>query len=60
MNHRPAEPEKREERDPALPIGQDEGEGTNAVQHRPDPEAEPLPDGRHRYEPRTGYIHGND
>ncbi|MDB5946813.1 MAG: hypothetical protein JWQ33_1839 [Ramlibacter sp.] len=60
MKHRPAKPESDEQKDPALPIGQHEGEGTNAVQHEPDPAAEPVPDGRHRYEPRTGYIHGND
>lgn len=45
---------------PALPIGQHEGEGTNAVQHAPDPSADPVPDGAHRYVPRTGYSHGND
>lgn len=45
--------------DPKLPIGQHEGEGTNAVQHEPDPSAEPIADGEHKYIPRTGYIHGN-
>ena len=52
---------KKKKRDPTLPIGQHEGEGTNAVtRHTPDPSAEPDADGEHRYEPRTGYIHGND
>lgn len=60
MKQGPAEPQPREEKVPALPIGQHEGEGSNAVQHKPDLEAEPVPDGRHRYEPRTGYPHGND
>ena len=49
-----------EEKDAPLPIGQHEGDGTNAVTHKPDPGAEPEPDGAHRYLPRTGYNHGND
>lgn len=36
-----------------------EGEGTNAVQHRPDPQAEPIPDGEHKYVPRSPYRTGN-
>ncbi len=60
MKQRPAEPASREPKDPALPVGQQEDEGTNAVQHKPDPGADPVPDGRHRYQPRTGYSHGND
>jgi hypothetical protein len=52
--------EKKDENDPALPIGQREGEGTNEIRHEPDPSADPIPDGEHRYMPRTGYIHGND
>jgi hypothetical protein len=52
--------ERDGEKDPALPLGQREGEGTNAVQHEPDPSADPIPDGEHRYVPRTGYNHGND
>lgn len=44
-----------------LPIGQHEGEGTNAVTtHKPDPGAEPSADGEHPFIPRTGYNHGND
>ena len=34
-------------------------EGTNAVQHRPDPKAEPIPDGEHKYVPRSPYRTGN-
>ena len=37
----------------------EEGEGTNAVQHRPDPKAEPIPDGEHKYVPRSPYRTGN-
>jgi hypothetical protein len=36
-----------------------EDEGTNAVQHRPDPRAEPIPDGEHKYVPRSPYRTGN-
>jgi hypothetical protein len=36
-----------------------EGEGSNAVQHRPDPKAEPIPDGEHKYVPRSPYRTGN-
>jgi len=34
-------------------------EGSNAVQHRPDPQAEPIPDGEHKYVPRSPYRTGN-
>ena len=34
-------------------------EGTNTVQHRPDPKAEPIPDGEHKYVPRSPYRTGN-
>ena len=37
----------------------DGGEGTNSVQHRPDPQAEPIPDGEHKYVPRSPYRTGN-
>jgi len=34
-------------------------EGSNAVEHRPDPKAEPIPDGEHKYVPRSPYRTGN-
>jgi hypothetical protein len=34
-------------------------EGSNSVQHRPDPTAEPIPDGEHKYVPRSPYRTGN-
>jgi hypothetical protein len=34
-------------------------EGTNATQRRPDPRAEPIPDGEHKYVPRSPYRTGN-
>lgn len=33
--------------------------GTNSVQNRPDPQAEPIPDGEHKYVPRSPYRTGN-
>ena len=34
-------------------------EGSNGVQQRPDPKAEPIPDGEHKYVPRSPYRTGN-
>ncbi len=42
---------------PKKPI--DEHPGTNDVEHEPDPSAEPLPDGQHKYVPRSPYTTGN-
>jgi hypothetical protein len=42
------------------PTPPDEDPGTNAVEHEPDPKAEPIPDGEHRYIPRSPYTTGND
>ena len=33
--------------------------GTNATRKRPDPQAEPIPDGEHKYVPRSPYRTGN-
>ena len=52
--------DQKKKKDPALPIGQKEGEGSNEVQHQPDPGADPIADGEHRYMPSTGHNHGND
>jgi len=38
----------------------DQEPGTNAVEHEPDPEAEPIADGEHRYIKRSPYTTGND
>lgn len=35
------------------------GDGTNATRPRPDPQAEPIPDGEHKYVPRSPYRTGN-
>jgi hypothetical protein len=46
-------PGGRAERQPAPP-----GNGSN-VQRRPNPQAEPIPDGEHKYVPRSPYRTGN-
>ena len=33
--------------------------GTNAVEHEPDPQAQPIPDGEHKYVRRSPYTAGN-
>jgi hypothetical protein len=38
----------------------DEEPGTNAIEHEPDPKAEPSPDGEHKYIRRSPYTAGND
>jgi hypothetical protein len=48
---RPSKPKQR-------PV--ERGEGTNSTQRRPDPKAEPIPDGEHKYVPRSPYRTGND
>jgi hypothetical protein len=45
------------ERGPEAPA--DEEPGSNAVQHEPDPKAEPIPDGEHKYIRRSPYTTGN-
>jgi len=51
----PGSPEKPVS--PTRPV--DEHPGTNEVEHEPDPAAEPLPDGHHKYVPASPYTTGN-
>lgn len=37
----------------------DGAEGSNSTRRRPDPAAEPIPDGEHKYVPRSPYRTGN-
>lgn len=41
------------------PAAAEQEPGTNAVEHEPDPSAEPLPDGGHKYVPRSPHRPGN-
>lgn len=38
----------------------DEAEGSNVVQHRPNPKADPATPGDNKYKPRSPYRSGND
>lgn len=37
----------------------DQEPGTNATEREPDPNAQPLPDGHHKYIPRSPYTAGH-
>jgi hypothetical protein len=51
---RPDEDERRP------PGAADEEPGSNEVEHEPDPKAKPIPDGDHKYVPRSPFTTGND
>jgi hypothetical protein len=57
MKTPPERPKGGDERDKSAP---GEEPGTNAVEHEPDPAAKPIPDGEHKYVPRSPFTHGND
>jgi hypothetical protein len=52
------EQKDRKDRRPEAPA-QDEP-GSNATEHEPDPKAQPIPDGEHKYIRRSPYTAGND
>jgi len=56
---KPATPAAADEAEGSKPAEEEEP-GTNAVEHEPDPNAEPIPDGEHKYQPRSPYTTGND
>jgi hypothetical protein len=59
MSTKPAPPEAAQDKQrPQVP--EHEEPGTNAVEHEPDPSAEPLPEGERKYVPRSPYTTGND
>lgn len=41
---------------PDEPASAGDGEGTNAVQHEPDPRADRIPDGEHKHVSSTPYT----
>jgi hypothetical protein len=55
----PSQPQAGGGNDPAARRTREPGEGTNATRRRPDPAAEPIPDGEHKYVPRSPYRTGN-
>jgi hypothetical protein len=56
MSRKPASPEAAEDQQQP----QHQEPGTNKVEHEPDPEAEPLPEGERKYVPKSPYTAGND
>jgi hypothetical protein len=57
MSTQPESPQAGDDRAPKAPA--QEEPGTNAVEHEPDPKAKPIPDGEHKYVPRSPYRTGN-
>ena len=56
MTHKPPPP-KDDPKPPSHSPGDEPG--SNAVEHEPDPDAKPLPDGHHKYIPRSPFTAGN-
>ena len=59
MSTKPSAPKTREDK-PKAPAPAKEEPGSNAVEHEPDPKARPIPDGAHKYVPRSPFTTGND
>jgi hypothetical protein len=59
MRTKPKAP-KKDEGKPQAPAPADEEPGSNAVEHEPDPDAKPIPDGEHKYVRRSPFTTGND
>jgi hypothetical protein len=62
MSSQPGKPTPEEDKreSPGAADEADEEPGSNAVEHEPDPQAKPIPDGAHKYVPRSPYTTGND
>jgi hypothetical protein len=54
----PRTPDAQDEKTRETPHSEEEP-GSNAVQHEPDPKAEPIPDGEHKHIPHSPYTTGN-
>jgi len=54
---RDGKPDRKDPR-PQAPAADEPG--SNAVEHEPDPNAKPIPDGEHKYIRRSPYTAGND
>lgn len=59
MKSQPGKRQPDEDKRPA-PEAADQEDGSNAVEHEPDPKAKPIPDGAHKYVPRSPFTTGND
>ena len=59
MSRKPAPPDATQEKKRS-PKPTREEPGSNAVEHEPDTQAEPVPDGEPRYVPSSPFTTGND
>lgn len=59
MSKKPSPPEAADDARRSQPEPQGEEPGSNAVEHEPDPQAKPIPDGEHKYIRRSPYTSGN-
>jgi hypothetical protein len=59
MSTKPASPRSADDAKPPRDETQEEP-GSNAVEHEPDPNADPIADGEHKFVPRSPYTAGND
>ena len=59
MSTKPASPQSADDAK-RRPEPEEEEPGSNAVEHEPDPSADPIPDGEHKFIRRSPYTTGND
>jgi hypothetical protein len=57
MSKQPAGPQEDDKPASRNPVADEPG--TNAVEHEPDPQAKPIPDGEHKYVPKSPFTTGN-
>jgi hypothetical protein len=58
MSTKPASPQSADDAKKSQETP-DEQPGSNEVEHEPDPKAEPIADGEHKFVPRSPYTAGN-
>lgn len=59
MSRKPEPPKAGDDESRRTPEPGKDEPGTNAVEHEPDPDAKPIPDGDHKYIRRSPYTSGN-
>jgi hypothetical protein len=59
MSRKPDPPKAGDDDSRDAPEPAKDDRGTNAVEHEPDPDAKPIPDGDHKYIRRSPYTSGN-
>jgi hypothetical protein len=59
MKSKQAPPPSSDDKQGRPDAAPNEEPGSNAVEHEPDPDAKPIPDGEHKYIRRSPYTTGN-